>query len=326
MRPSIAIVVPILNEVDSLPQLLSGLGDQTLQPTELIFVDTGSTDGSQELLRQWSITSDWTKERFRILDLPGGLPGGGRNAGINTAKSDWIAFIDGGIVPEPDWLEQLADPALREGAKAMFGYCHFEADRAFPRAICALTYGYRASHPVLPASIFHRDTLALIGPFREDLRSAEDLLWTRRFSQLFGPRPTCQRARVHYRHFPESIRSTFSKWRRNERNSVRAGVRTQQHFFYSIGLPVVWLAPIFYPLGGGLLILGYLLLRGIIDPMRRSAACYWWKGQPTAFFIAVGMSALIDIAKWTGIVEGVIERVRDVTKKNFSFSKRRSPL
>ena len=318
MNPSIAIVVPILNEVDSLPQLLSGLQNQTIEPKELIFVDAGSTDGSQELLLQWSLTSGWAKKGFCVLNLPGGLPGGGRNAGIGAAKSDWIAFIDGGIVPEPDWLAHLTASARQESVKAMFGYCRFEADRAFARAICALTYGYQTSHPVLPASIFHRDTLALVGPFHEGLRSAEDLLWLRRFTRLFGPWPTCQRALVHYRHFPENIRSTFSKWKRNERNSVRAGVRTQQHFFYLIGLPIIWLSPILDPYRGGLLILTYLLLRGVVDPIRRSATHYWWKAQPTAFFIAIGMSALIDIAKWLGLVEGFIERARAWILKKLS--------
>ncbi len=310
MSPSVAIVVPILNEAASLPQLLAGIAQQTVRPQELLFVDAGSTDGSVELIESWWRAHAWPPADCKVLRLNGGLPGGGRNMGINAAKSEWIAFIDGGIFPERDWIEQLLACAKSRNTKAMFGYCHFDADGSFERAICALTYGYLAKHPVLPASLFHRDVLRSIGPFREDLRAAEDILWTRRFSQLFGPWPTCPGARVHYRHFPENVFSAFLKWHRNERNAVRAGVRSWQHFFYSFGVPAIWLSPIYSPAGGGLLILGYLLLRGIADPIRRSAALHWWQGRPMAFFIAIGMSALIDIAKWFGIVGGVMERLR----------------
>ena len=310
MNASVSIVVPILNEATSLPQLLSGIGQQTVLPHELIFVDAGSTDGSAELIESWWRTHAWSPGDCKVLRLTGGLPGGGRNLGIHAAKSDWIAFIDGGITPDPGWIEQLLACAKSRDTKAMFGYCHFDAEGSFARAICALTYGLGAEHPVLPASIFHRDALGLIGPFREDLRAAEDILWTRKFGQLFGPWPTCPGARVHYRQFPDSVSSVFLKWRRNEHNAVRAGVRGAQQLLYFLGLPALWCAPFVTPAEGGLVFLLYVVSRGILDPMRRSASLYWWRDHPSAFLIAIGMSVLIDMAKWIGIAEGVIEKFK----------------
>jgi len=305
MNLAISLVVPILNEAASLPQLLSGITKQTLPPKEVIFVDAGSTDGSAEIIRLWG--SGWATGGCTVLTVPNGLPGGGRNAGIAAAKSEWIAFIDGGITPEPDWLEQLASAANARNVELIFGYCRFEAENPFERAICALTYGYRAEHPVLPASLFHRNVLQTVGPFRDDLRAAEDILWKRRLTQIFGESPTCQKARVHYRHFPKDLPTAFKKWRLNELNAVRARVRTSQHVLYALGLPVIWLAPFVTELLGVLLLLAYIAARGIFDPIRRSRNLFWWSGEPRAFFLAIGIALAIDIAKWIGIAQGLIE-------------------
>ena len=313
MNIRIAIVIPILNESASLPDLLLGIDAQLLQPREIVFVDAGSTDGSQLLIREWARNTAFAERTVSVLELPGGLPGSGRNAGVSAAKSEWIAFIDGGIIPEPDWLERLVACVRERGTKATFGLCDFESDDPFGRAICALTYGYKSRHPVLPASLFHRDTLDAIGPFRDDLRAAEDILWMRRFVDLFGALPVCPDARVHYRHFPDNVASAFRKWRENESNAVRAGVRGSQHAAYLLGLPVLLALPFFAPVAGLFLILVYLFLRGVVDPIRRSAVKFWWQARPSAFFIAIGTAALIDISKCLGIAQGLLERA---TRKN----------
>ncbi|MBM3740773.1 MAG: glycosyltransferase [Acidobacteria bacterium] len=53
MIHSIAVVVPILNEARSLPALLEGIRRQGRRPEEILIVDSGSTDGSAELVREW---------------------------------------------------------------------------------------------------------------------------------------------------------------------------------------------------------------------------------------------------------------------------------
>ena len=45
------------------------------------------------------------------------MPGRARNVAVRGARCDWIAFIDAGIRPVPEWLENLAqktcdDPAV----------------------------------------------------------------------------------------------------------------------------------------------------------------------------------------------------------------------
>ena len=58
MLSDIAIVIPILNEAETLPHLFESLGEQTLLPKEIIFVDGGSTDSSTDLINSWSNKSN----------------------------------------------------------------------------------------------------------------------------------------------------------------------------------------------------------------------------------------------------------------------------
>ncbi len=303
MSNSIAIVIPILNEAESLPELLHAIKRQSRQPQEIIFVDAGSTDGSPELIAQWWRQEAWENTNCQVLSLPGGLPGGGRNAGIRAAESAWIAFLDGGIEPEADWLEQLYTHAVQHDASGVFGVCAFHAETPFERAVCALSYGYDSVHPVIPASLFQRRVFDEIGFFPDHLRAAEDLFWVRAYLARYGSRQICAHALVHYRHFPSSWRGAIRKWRINERNSVRAGVRYRQHVVYAFAFPLLYGLLLTLPVLGLPLFGAYLVARGVVDPIRRSKRRRWWGQYPSAIFKAVGLAVMLDLAKFVGICQ-----------------------
>jgi glycosyltransferase involved in cell wall biosynthesis len=306
----VTVVVPVLNEADSLPALLEALLEQAYTPAEIIFTDAGSVDATRELIEQWAARGQDGPTALHLLRCPGALPGGGRNHGIRAATQPWIAFVDGGLVPEPDWLQKLFE-YVRDGAgRAAFGLCQFGATDPMPRALCAITNGYLARRPVVPASIFHREIFEQAGLFREDLRTAEDMVWVRNFERHFGPRPICRNALVHYRQYPSSLREAFRKWRISELNSVRADVRRVQHLAYLAGVPVLALLP-FYSVPATALLLGtYLAVRGGVEPIRRSGRWCWWTGCRRAAGLAFVVAVCIDAGKWVGVVQGVSEKVR----------------
>lgn len=296
----ISIVIPILNEAESLPRLLKLLLDQSFPPREIIVVDSGSSDGSIGIVERWAWESAVGAGRCRVIVNLGGMPGGNRNCGVAAAKGEWIAFLDGGIVPEPDWLARLAECAEATGSKAVFGQCHFDADATFEKAVCALSYGCGAIHPVLPASLFHRSVFEQAGWFNESLRSAEDILWLREVERHFGPRRVCEAALVHYSHFPTSVAAAVRKWGLYERNSVRAGLRGGQQGVWTGFFSVLLLCLIAVPSAGVTLLLAYILVRGLIDPIRRSHAVHWWGDKPAAALVAMGLGVVLDVAKTLG--------------------------
>lgn len=298
----VSIVIPILNEARNLPKLLDGLARQTYLPREIVFSDAGSTDGSAQLAEIWWRENGVPQVALHVLHCPGALPGAGRNYGVCASASPWIAFIDGGIVPEPDWLENLYSYALGRNVRAVFGVCEFEAEGAIPRAVCALSNGYHAIHPVLPASLFARELFDEIGYFREDLRSAEDLRWMADLERIIGAREICASAQVHYFDFPQSLGAVFRKWRLGEANSVRVGVRGIRQKVYLFGIPIGIVLSLVNPL----FLVVYGLARGVLDPLRRSGWRIWWKGQPAALPLTIVLAFVIDAGKWLGIVDGLL--------------------
>jgi hypothetical protein len=164
-------------------------------------------------------------------------------------------------------------------------------------------------HPVIPASLFARRVFDEVGEFPAHLRAGEDLVWMAALKERYGAREVCAAARVNYTHFPTSWRQALHKWRVTEMHCFLAGVRTAQQVIYLFGLPALYAAAANnYPFGGTIFIV-YLLLRGVIDPARRSPDRPWWGRRPNAALIALPLAAALDIAKWLGIVQGIGTRL-----------------
>lgn len=301
----VTLVIPILNEAESLPELLQALKAQTHRPDEIIFSNAGSTDGSPALIEAWWRCEGWEGSQCSVLTRPGAMPGAGRNAGVRAARNEWITFIDGGITPASDWLEQLCWHAQATQASAVFGVCHFSAQMPLAKAVCALSYGHGAVHPVIPASLFARRVFAEIGEFPAHLRAGEDLVWVAALQARYGAREVCPAARVSYTHFPTSWSQALRKWRVTELHCVLAGVRTGQQAVYLLGLPLLYALAVGGGGVGAAVFVVYLLLRGVVDPTRRSHDRPWWGNQPVAAYVALPLVAALDIAKWMGIVQGM---------------------
>lgn len=314
MSGDVAVVVPILNEADSLPQLLVALKAQTERPREIIFSDAGSTDGSPALIESWWRDAQWQGATCKVLSIPGAMPGAGRNAGVRVAKSEWIAFIDAGIEPEPAWLERLWHCARERHSLAVFGVCQFSAEGVLERAVCALSQGQGSVHSVVPASLFNRKVFEDVGYFPEHLRAAEDLSWSKRLVERYGQRVVCQNAIVHYTHFPSGWGRAIRKWKLAEYQSVLAGVRSPQQRLSLLGLPLIYGALFSGTSVGGGVFLLYLFIRGVIDPLRRSKEYPWWGRHPGALLIAPGVAAVLDLAKLAGIIQAYLNSVLSFAK------------
>lgn len=298
----------MLNEAASLPALLGAIQAQTRRPDEIVFVDAGSTDGSLSIVAEWWKENGWPNSTCRVEVNPGGFPGHNRNVGVKSTSCTWIAFVDCGIYPEADWLENLLDCAGNSGLLAVFGMCEFSAEGSIARTTCALSYGVGSEHSVLPASLVHRNVFAEIGLFEEDLRSAEDIKWMARFETQFEPRTRCDKARVHYHHFPSSIFDVARKWHQYQKNGIKAGLCKAQSIAYAltigIGVVAMFLISNFAVWSG----VFYILLRGVLDPIRRSRMRNWWGARPTLILLAPIVALTIDAAKLTGALRGYYSR------------------
>jgi len=101
------LVSTVFNEAKRLDQTINDLKRQTLQPSEIIVTDAGSTDGTYEMLNKWRENSEvpiiiLQKNRCNVAE--------GRNIAIAAASYDLIASMDFGCRFLPDWLETIMAP------------------------------------------------------------------------------------------------------------------------------------------------------------------------------------------------------------------------
>ena len=82
-----SVVMPCYNAERFIGASLQSVAAQTLQPREVIVVDDGSSDASLEV-----IASSPVSVRLLHSDRRGGA--GARNAAIEAATGDWLAFLD----------------------------------------------------------------------------------------------------------------------------------------------------------------------------------------------------------------------------------------
>ena len=102
----ISVVVPVRNGMPWIEEQIRALAAQRCdEPWEVVIADNGSTDGTLEFARDWSASHD----HFLVVDASG-LPGtsAARNAGVEVARGELLAFCDADDVVRPDWLAHCA--------------------------------------------------------------------------------------------------------------------------------------------------------------------------------------------------------------------------
>ncbi len=84
-----SVVIPLYNKELSIKNTIQSVLNQSYQNFEIIVVNDGSTDCSEEIVRKLN------DKRIRIFVKENGGVSSARNFGIREAKYDWIAFLDG---------------------------------------------------------------------------------------------------------------------------------------------------------------------------------------------------------------------------------------
>lgn len=149
MKPSISVVIPVLNDARLLELCLLSLERQTRAADEIIVVDNNSTDDSAAVAAAFGATV--------IRELRPGITAAA-SAGYDHATSDIIARCDADSVLPREWLHRIErDLAARPDAVAVTGPGRFYdlhpsaarvADIVYMKAYFALTRAALASTPL----------------------------------------------------------------------------------------------------------------------------------------------------------------------------------
>jgi glycosyltransferase involved in cell wall biosynthesis len=135
IQPDVSIVVPIKDELESVPKLIeaidNSLHDRPSMTYEIICVDDGSTDGTTELLKQ--LTQDNSALRAVILRRNYGQTAA-MSAGFNYARGRSIVTLDGDLQNDPADIPKLVDK-LDEGYDLVSGWRKHRQDDTLTRLL-----------------------------------------------------------------------------------------------------------------------------------------------------------------------------------------------
>ena len=98
---SISVVIPCYNAAPWIATSIASVAAQKFPPREVIVVDDGSTDGSDDIVQR-------SEFRVRQVFTPRLGAAGALNAGLASATGEWVAFLDADDFWHPNHLERAA--------------------------------------------------------------------------------------------------------------------------------------------------------------------------------------------------------------------------
>ncbi len=175
--PELSIIVPVLNEIEQLPEFCEALENQHSVDYEILVCDGGSEDGSLEWLRR----SAQTRPALRIVHCPSGR-GRQLNRGVQAAAGEWCLFLHvDSRFDDPSAIHSALAFLKETGSYRVAG--HYPLIFRRSDATSSLAYRFyelktRTGRPETvhgdQGFLVHRCLMETVGPFREDLPVMED--------------------------------------------------------------------------------------------------------------------------------------------------------
>jgi len=124
LSPTFSIVVPCYRLRERrwiIEQCVASIARQTFRDYELLLVDDGSPDGTPDVLREMIARDPVLSARGRVLTLAenSGVCAA-RNAGIDAALGQYIAFLDYDDLWQAQYLARIHDAARDHPDKEVF--------------------------------------------------------------------------------------------------------------------------------------------------------------------------------------------------------------
>lgn len=108
----VSVIVPVYNTKEFLQQCVQSVLAQTFKDFELLLIDDGSTDGSDDLSEKLGHLD----ERIQVYHKTNGGLSDARNYGIKRANGDFLTFIDSDDYIAPSYLKVLCSLVDRYNA------------------------------------------------------------------------------------------------------------------------------------------------------------------------------------------------------------------
>lgn len=215
--PETSIIIRTFNEERHLGNLLRAIKRQNYRDYEIIIVDSGSSDKTLEIAREF--TGNILQIENRDFTFGYSL-----NLGCQKSQGRYLVFVSAHIMPvDENWLANLIAPFKNERVGMVFGKqvgnqeTKFSEKRDFQRL-----FGRISSYPNNANSAIRRD-LWEKHHFDEYLFGLEDIEWSKRIANegfLTQYEPRAVIFHIHHERWPQ----VFNRYRREAIAAVRIGL------------------------------------------------------------------------------------------------------
>ena len=185
----VSIIMPVYNGEKFLRETISSVLGQTYRAFELLCIDDGSTDRSEEIIKSFEDT------RIKYIYQPNsGSPSSGRNVGIGVSEGKYVAFIDQDDLYEPNSLnEKVSYFERRPETSFVYSNCRIIDEKT--NIIANKLVEYTNKVPLsghcfrelfmgifipIQGVMIRKDVFSRLGDFHEDLIGTDDYhMWLR---------------------------------------------------------------------------------------------------------------------------------------------------
>ena len=110
MQPAVSFIVPVYNAEKYLKECLDSLVNQSLQNIEVLLINDGSRDNSQNIIDEYSKKYTFVKG----IQKKNGGSSSARNLGLQEAMGEFVIFVDSDDYVDRCYAEVLFNTALQE--------------------------------------------------------------------------------------------------------------------------------------------------------------------------------------------------------------------
>ncbi|HEY85814.1 MAG TPA: glycosyltransferase [Chloroflexi bacterium] len=259
---NVTVIATVLNEGESIKNLMDSLAAQTRLPDEVVIVDGGSRDNTVAVIQRYA-----KRLPVQVIVSEGANISQGRNIAIQSATGPVIASTDAGVRLAANWLAELLAPFdSPETPQVVSGF--FEAD---PQTTFEVAMGATAlpmldditPDTFLPSSrsiAFTKSAWKAAGGYPEWLDFCEDLIFDLNLKDYAGHFAFAPQAVAHFR--PRgSLGAFFKQYYQYARGDGKADLWRKRHAIryltYLLALPMlILLGALFSPwwwLAGGII-------------------------------------------------------------------------
>lgn len=211
MNDLISVIVPVFNDEKYLKECIESIIKQTYENLQIILIDDGSRDKSGKICDMYAEKD----KRIEVIHKENGGVSSARNVGLDNARGEWVTFIDADDWVEEDFLKLMLEKATKEKADVVLCEYNRRIEKNIERVELTAKEEIINSEKHLQNALNPQTgcgycTMKLIkksiikDKFDENLKAAEDALFSIRLSNKINKEVILRKALYNYRMNSES--------------------------------------------------------------------------------------------------------------------------